>query len=193
MLETQRWMSAVAVATWLSGLQRLLGCQVRCGYPNWFAHQPAARQGIYSALWGSVLSCNATSNSAFMRRCKHCPNVKRWCRGCLPTAGTFLDRAYTTLCLGHITTADGQAFSKQNCCSAVQVTGLDFAQDMLDDAERRQRDLRQQQPRWRGRHSIHWGQGDAMDLPFEDSSFDAACMGYGLRNVTNIPKALQVG
>ncbi len=75
----------------------------------------------------------------------------------------------------------------------MQVTGLDFAQDMLDDAERRQRDLRQQQPRWRGRHSIKWVQGDAMDLPFEDSSFDAACMGYGLRNVTNIPKALQVG
>ena len=72
------------------------------------------------------------------------------------------------------------------------MTGLDFAQEMLDDAERRQQDLRRQQPRWQRRNSIKWVQGDAMDLPFDDCSFDAACMGYGLRNVTSIPKALQV-
>lgn len=32
-----------------------------------------------------------------------------------------------------------------------------------------------------------------MDLPFEDCSFDAATMGYGLRNVASIPAALRVG
>lgn len=31
-----------------------------------------------------------------------------------------------------------------------------------------------------------------MALPFDDSSFDAATMGYGLRNVSDIPAALQV-
>lgn len=35
-----------------------------------------------------------------------------------------------------------------------------------------------------------WVQGDALDLPFEDSLFDAATMGYGLRNVADISKAL---
>lgn len=36
-------------------------------------------------------------------------------------------------------------------------------------------------------------QGDAMAMPFEDASFDAATMGYGLRNVADIPAALRVG
>jgi demethylmenaquinone methyltransferase/2-methoxy-6-polyprenyl-1,4-benzoquinol methylase len=31
-----------------------------------------------------------------------------------------------------------------------------------------------------------------MQLPFEDASFDAATMGYGLRNVADIPAALRV-
>lgn len=35
-----------------------------------------------------------------------------------------------------------------------------------------------------------WIQGDAQQLPFPDGSFDAATMGYGLRNVASIPKAL---
>lgn len=36
-----------------------------------------------------------------------------------------------------------------------------------------------------------WLQGDAMDLPFADASFDSATMGYGLRNVSDIPAALR--
>ena len=31
-----------------------------------------------------------------------------------------------------------------------------------------------------------------MELPFEEASFDAATMGYGLRNVASIPAALRV-
>ena len=33
-------------------------------------------------------------------------------------------------------------------------------------------------------------EGDALALPFDDSSFDAVTMGYGLRNVVDIPKSL---
>lgn len=40
---------------------------------------------------------------------------------------------------------------------------------------------------------MEWVQGDAMALPFDDATFDAATMGYGLRNVADIPKALRVG
>lgn len=35
-----------------------------------------------------------------------------------------------------------------------------------------------------------WVQGDAMAMPFDDACFDAATMGYGLRNVSDIPAAL---
>lgn len=70
-----------------------------------------------------------------------------------------------------------------------QVVGLDFSSNMLQDAARRQETrLKSGEPVG----SIRWVQGDALQLPFEDASFDAATMGYGLRNVANIPAALSV-
>ena len=57
--------------------------------------------------------------------------------------------------------------------------GLDFAPEMLVDAERR----RQEDDLGLPVAQIEWVQGDAMALPFEDSSFDAATIGYGLRSL----------
>ncbi|PSB51146.1 bifunctional demethylmenaquinone methyltransferase/2-methoxy-6-polyprenyl-1,4-benzoquinol methylase UbiE [Chamaesiphon polymorphus] len=37
---------------------------------------------------------------------------------------------------------------------------------------------------------IQWVEADALNLPFADNYFDAATMGYGLRNVTDIPRSL---
>jgi demethylphylloquinol methyltransferase len=37
---------------------------------------------------------------------------------------------------------------------------------------------------------IKWVEADALDLPFTGNYFDAATMGYGLRNVTDIPRCL---
>jgi demethylphylloquinol methyltransferase len=38
--------------------------------------------------------------------------------------------------------------------------------------------------------NIDWVEADALNLPFADNYFDAATMGYGLRNVTDIPRSL---
>jgi demethylmenaquinone methyltransferase/2-methoxy-6-polyprenyl-1,4-benzoquinol methylase len=38
---------------------------------------------------------------------------------------------------------------------------------------------------------ITWVQADALNLPFSDAQFDAATMGYGLRNVTDIQRSLK--
>ncbi len=38
---------------------------------------------------------------------------------------------------------------------------------------------------------IDWVAADALNLPFADNYFDAATMGYGLRNVADIPRSLQ--
>jgi demethylmenaquinone methyltransferase/2-methoxy-6-polyprenyl-1,4-benzoquinol methylase len=39
--------------------------------------------------------------------------------------------------------------------------------------------------------TLHWIEADALDLPFQDNFFHGATMGYGLRNVTDIPGCLR--
>ncbi|WP_017662340.1 bifunctional demethylmenaquinone methyltransferase/2-methoxy-6-polyprenyl-1,4-benzoquinol methylase UbiE [Baaleninema simplex] len=63
-----------------------------------------------------------------------------------------------------------------------RVVGADFSRSQLDIARQRSRD--------RGL-SVEWVQADALNLPFADATFDAATMGYGLRNLTDIPRGLR--
>lgn len=63
-----------------------------------------------------------------------------------------------------------------------RVVGADFSQSQLDIARQRSRD--------RGL-SVEWVQADALNLPFAEETFDAATMGYGLRNLTDIPRGLR--
>lgn len=64
----------------------------------------------------------------------------------------------------------------------VEVTGLDFAEPMLElarhKAARRQLDVR-------------FIQGDALALPFDDASFDAVTVAYGLRNFADRERGLR--
>ena len=64
-----------------------------------------------------------------------------------------------------------------------KTTGIDFAAKQLAIAAKKQAE---QCPEL----DISWLEGDALDLPFADNSFDGATIGYGLRNVTDISKAL---
>eukprot|EP00741_Cyanophora_paradoxa_P016090 tig00000042_g15531.t1 len=64
-----------------------------------------------------------------------------------------------------------------------KVIGADFACAQLDIAREKcnkDRSLRGV--------PFEWVQADVLQLPFDDESFDAATMGYGLRNVTDISK-----
>ena len=65
-----------------------------------------------------------------------------------------------------------------------EVVGVDFCPDLLAIAAHRQ------QQHFPGYH-LRWQEGDALALPFANETFDGATMGYGLRNVLHIPKALQ--
>ncbi len=62
--------------------------------------------------------------------------------------------------------------------AGASVTGLDFSEAMLVRARRKAPD-------------IEWIRGDLLALPFDDESFDAATVGFGVRNVADLPGAIE--
>jgi demethylphylloquinol methyltransferase len=65
------------------------------------------------------------------------------------------------------------------------IIGADFAPAQLKIAAQRISDI------YPPLTQIEWVEADALNLPFATDRFDAVTMGYGLRNVTDIPKCLQ--
>jgi demethylphylloquinol methyltransferase len=64
-----------------------------------------------------------------------------------------------------------------------QVYGVDFSAAQLAVAHQHTLKSVQFLP-------VDWIEADALKLPFESNQFDAATMGYGLRNVLDIPRSL---
>jgi demethylmenaquinone methyltransferase/2-methoxy-6-polyprenyl-1,4-benzoquinol methylase len=62
-----------------------------------------------------------------------------------------------------------------------EVTGLDFCRPMLDVAARKADE--------RGR-AIPFVEGDALALPFDDGTFDAVTIAFGLRNLASVERGL---
>jgi demethylmenaquinone methyltransferase/2-methoxy-6-polyprenyl-1,4-benzoquinol methylase len=57
------------------------------------------------------------------------------------------------------------------------VTGLDFSPRMLERARRKS-------------DTVTWVEGDLLELPFADDTFDSATVGFGVRNVADLERAL---
>jgi demethylmenaquinone methyltransferase / 2-methoxy-6-polyprenyl-1,4-benzoquinol methylase len=80
------------------------------------------------------------------------------------------DRVLDAACgTGDLAIADKKA-------GADRVTGLDFSEKMLARARRKA--------------DLEWVQGDMLALPFADATFDAATVGFGVRNVADLELAL---
>ncbi len=60
---------------------------------------------------------------------------------------------------------------------AGSVVGLDFSPRMIERARRKS-------------DAVAWVEGDALSLPFDDAAFDAATVGFGVRNVSDLEGAL---
>jgi demethylmenaquinone methyltransferase/2-methoxy-6-polyprenyl-1,4-benzoquinol methylase len=58
-----------------------------------------------------------------------------------------------------------------------RVTGLDFSERMLERARQKSAE-------------VEWVHGDALALPFEDGTFDAATVGFGVRNLNDLERGL---
>jgi len=61
---------------------------------------------------------------------------------------------------------------------AARVTGLDFSERMLERARAKSSE-------------VEWVQGDALALPFADGTFDAATVGFGVRNLDDLEAGLR--
>ncbi len=62
--------------------------------------------------------------------------------------------------------------------SGARVVGLDFSEAMLERARRKAPQL-------------EWVQGDLLALPYGDGEFDAATVGFGIRNVADLEAGLR--
>ncbi|XP_051144814.1 2-phytyl-1,4-beta-naphthoquinone methyltransferase, chloroplastic-like isoform X2 [Andrographis paniculata] len=93
-------------------------------------------------------------------------------------------------CVGRVLWKWGFGFSsvRESWCQwqGLQVIALDFSKEQLHVAASRQQE--RTKPCYK---NIEWVEGDATDLPFSHSSFDAATIGYGLRNIVDKKKSLQ--
>jgi demethylmenaquinone methyltransferase / 2-methoxy-6-polyprenyl-1,4-benzoquinol methylase len=86
----------------------------------------------------------------------------------IQTGDRVLDAACGT---GDLAIADQKA-------GADKVTGLDFSAEMLGRARKKAPQL-------------EWIEGDMLALPFADATFDAATVGFGVRNVADLELALR--
>ena len=91
---------------------------------------------------------------------------------CLPPGGRALD----------VATGTGELALALARRSASLVVGLDFTPAMLVAAR--------EKAAARGIDAVRFVAGDALALPFAADAFDAATIGFGLRNVADLPRAL---
>ncbi|KAH9566801.1 hypothetical protein CY35_04G148200 [Sphagnum magellanicum] len=106
-----------------------------------------------------------------------------WKRMAVSWSGAKLGDSVLDICCG---SGDVAFLLAEKVGPQGKVTGLDFAREQLDIATQRQLESVTASS-----IDMQWVQGDALNLPFRDCSFDAITMGYGLRNVASIPLALR--
>ena len=97
---------------------------------------------------------------------------QRWRRATVRATVHAGDRVLDACCgTGDLAVAARQA-------GAGDVVGLDFSEPMLERARHKAPEL-------------EWIQADVLQLPFEDASFDAAVVGFGVRNVEDLEAAIR--
>jgi demethylmenaquinone methyltransferase / 2-methoxy-6-polyprenyl-1,4-benzoquinol methylase len=97
---------------------------------------------------------------------------RRWRRITVEAVGQPGDRVLDACC------GTGDLAIAARHRGAGEVTGLDFAERMLERARRKE-------------PAVEWVRGDVLALPFEDGSFDAVTVGFGVRNVEDLAAALR--
>ncbi|MGZ8687118.1 MAG: bifunctional demethylmenaquinone methyltransferase/2-methoxy-6-polyprenyl-1,4-benzoquinol methylase UbiE, partial [Gaiellaceae bacterium] len=99
---------------------------------------------------------------------------QRWRRATAAAVVRPGDRVVDLCCgTGDLALAAAQAGGPRS-----QVMGVDFSERMLERAARKSAE-------------VEWVHADALALPFEDASFDAATAGFGIRNLDDLEAGLR--
>jgi demethylmenaquinone methyltransferase / 2-methoxy-6-polyprenyl-1,4-benzoquinol methylase len=110
----------------------------------------------------------------FMNRAMTAGLDRRWRAETARAVVTPGDRVLDACC----GTGDLAIASLRLLGSTGAVTGVDFSERMLERARAKS-------------DEVEWIQGDALALPFEDGSFDAATVGFGVRNLEDLEGGLR--
>ena len=104
--------------------------------------------------------------------------IDRWWRRKLVSA---VNRGVPTDVLDLATGSGDVAFAiSRKILSANNIVGMDFCQPMLDEAV-----IKQENSQETADARITFKQGDGLDLPLDDDSFDAVTISFGLRNMAD--------
>lgn len=104
--------------------------------------------------------------------------IDRWWRRKLVAA---VNRGTPSDVLDLATGSGDVAFAlSRKVLSAKSIVGMDFCQPMLDEAV-----IKQENAKQTSYSRITFKQGDGLDLPLKDDSFDAVTISFGLRNMAD--------
>jgi demethylmenaquinone methyltransferase/2-methoxy-6-polyprenyl-1,4-benzoquinol methylase len=102
----------------------------------------------------------------------------RWRARTADVAGVAAGDAALDVCCG---TGDLALELRRRVGPAGRVAGLDFSAPMLELAARKS---------VAAGAEVEWVEGNALELPFDDASFDAATVGFGVRNVADVSRGI---
>jgi ubiquinone/menaquinone biosynthesis methyltransferase len=102
----------------------------------------------------------------------------RWRARAVELAGVGPGDRALDVCCG---TGDLALELKRHAGERGRVVGIDFSDSMLSLVREKAA---------RAGLEVEFVQGNALELPFEDSSFDAATVGFGVRNVVDLDRAI---
>jgi demethylmenaquinone methyltransferase / 2-methoxy-6-polyprenyl-1,4-benzoquinol methylase len=103
----------------------------------------------------------------------------RWRKRAADRAQLFPGQAALDVCCG---TGDLALELASRVGPSGEVIGCDFSQPMLE--------LARKKAGRRGRDGVRFEWADALALPYEDSRFDAATIGFGARNLADLERGL---
>ncbi|WP_010530821.1 demethylmenaquinone methyltransferase [Lentibacillus jeotgali] len=126
---------------------------------------------VFEKIYGQYDSMN--SIISFQRH-------KAWRKDVMKRMAVEEGSAALDVCCG---TGDWSISLAEAVGSSGKVIGLDFSNNMLSVAEKKNESLQYKQ--------LSFLQGNAMKLPFDDNTFDYVTIGFGLRNVPDYMTVLE--